>query len=32
MRGIILAIAPDGTYGQISAEDGQRYSYWTSEI
>lgn len=32
MRGIILAIAPDGSYGQISAEDGQRYSYWTSEI
>jgi uncharacterized membrane protein YhaH (DUF805 family) len=32
MRGIILAIAPDGTYGQVSAEDGQRYSYWTSEI
>jgi uncharacterized membrane protein YhaH (DUF805 family) len=32
MRGVILAIAPDGTYGQISADDGQRYSYWTSEI
>jgi uncharacterized membrane protein YhaH (DUF805 family) len=32
MRGVILAIAPDGTYGQVSAEDGQRYSYWTSEI
>lgn len=32
MRGIILAIAPDGTYGQLSAEDGQRYSYWSSEI
>ncbi len=32
MRGIILAIAPDGTYGQLSAEDGQRYSYWTSEV
>lgn len=32
MRGVILAIAPDGTYGQLSAEDGQRYSYWTSEI
>jgi uncharacterized membrane protein YhaH (DUF805 family) len=32
MRGIILAVAPDGTYGQLSAEDGQRYSYWTSEI
>lgn len=32
MRGTILAIAPDGTYGQIAADDGQRYSYWTSEI
>jgi uncharacterized membrane protein YhaH (DUF805 family) len=32
MRGVVLAIAPDGTYGQLSAEDGQRYSYWTSEV
>jgi uncharacterized membrane protein YhaH (DUF805 family) len=32
MRGTIVAIAPDGTYGQLSAEDGQRYSYWTSEV
>lgn len=32
MRGTIAAIAPDGTYGQIAAEDGKRYSYWTSEI
>ena len=32
MRGTIAAIAPDGTYGQIAAEDGQRYSYWTSEV
>jgi uncharacterized membrane protein YhaH (DUF805 family) len=32
MRGVILAIAPDGTYGQLSAEDGQRYSYWTNEV
>jgi uncharacterized membrane protein YhaH (DUF805 family) len=32
MRGVILAIVPDGTYGQLSAEDGQRYSYWTKEI
>ena len=32
MRGVILAIAPDGTYGQLSADDGQRYSYWTSEV
>lgn len=32
MRGVILAVAPDGTYGQISAEDGERYSYWTSEV
>lgn len=32
MRGVILAIASDGTYGQISADDGRRYSYWTSEI
>lgn len=32
MRGTISAIAPDGRYGQISSEDGQRYSYWTSEV
>ncbi len=32
MRGVILAIVPDGSYGQLSAEDGQRYSYWTKEI
>jgi uncharacterized membrane protein YhaH (DUF805 family) len=32
MRGVILAIAPDGTYGQLSADDGQRYSYWTNEV
>lgn len=32
MRGIVSAMAPDGTYGQIAADDGQRYSYWTSEI
>jgi uncharacterized membrane protein YhaH (DUF805 family) len=32
MRGTIAAIAPDGTYGQIAAEDGKRYSYWSSEI
>lgn len=32
MRGVILAVAPDGTYGQISADDGERYSYWTSEV
>lgn len=32
MRGVIHAIAPDGTYGQILADDGQRYSYWTSEV
>jgi uncharacterized membrane protein YhaH (DUF805 family) len=32
MRGIILAIAPGGTYGQLTGEDGKRYSYWTSEI
>jgi uncharacterized membrane protein YhaH (DUF805 family) len=32
MRGVILAIVPDGTYGQLSAEDGQRYSYWTKEV
>jgi len=32
MRGVILAIAPDGSYGQLSADDGQRYSYWTSEV
>ena len=22
----------NGTYGQLSAEDGQRYSYWTKEV
>jgi uncharacterized membrane protein YhaH (DUF805 family) len=32
MRGVISAIVPDGTYGQIAADDGQRYSYWTSEV
>lgn len=32
MRGVIVAIAPDGTYGQLAAEDGQRYSYWTTEV
>ncbi len=32
MRGVIVAIAPDGTYGQLAAEDGQRYSYWTQEV
>ncbi|MBI3705616.1 MAG: DUF805 domain-containing protein [Rhizobiales bacterium] len=32
MRGVIVAVAPDGTYGQLSAEDGQRYSYWTKEV
>lgn len=32
MRGVIQAISPDGTYGQLAADDGQRYSYWTSEV
>jgi uncharacterized membrane protein YhaH (DUF805 family) len=32
MRGVIAGIVPDGTYGQIAAEDGQRYSYWTTEV
>jgi uncharacterized membrane protein YhaH (DUF805 family) len=32
MRGVIVAIAPDGTYGQLAADDGQRYSYWTKEV
>ena len=32
MRGVVSGIVSDGTYGQISAEDGQRYSYWTSEV
>jgi len=32
MRGKISAIAPDGKYGQIAGENGQYYSYWTSEI
>src|SRR5882672_11176361 len=32
MRGVVSAIAPDGTYGQIAADDGRRYSYWTNEV
>src|SRR5487761_276740 len=32
MRGVVSGIVPDGTYGEISAEDGQRFSYWTSEV
>jgi len=32
MRGVISGIVPDGTYGQIAADDGQRYSYWTTEV
>jgi uncharacterized membrane protein YhaH (DUF805 family) len=32
MRGVISGIVPDGTYGQIAADDGQRYSYWSTEI
>jgi uncharacterized membrane protein YhaH (DUF805 family) len=32
MRGVVTGIVPDGSYGQISADDGQRYSYWTSEV
>jgi len=32
MRGVVTAIVPDGSYGQIAADDGQRYSYWTSEV
>jgi uncharacterized membrane protein YhaH (DUF805 family) len=32
MRGVVSGIVPDGTYGQIAAEDGQRYSYWSSEV
>jgi uncharacterized membrane protein YhaH (DUF805 family) len=32
MRGVIQAIATDGTYGQITADDGTQYSYWTVEI
>jgi uncharacterized membrane protein YhaH (DUF805 family) len=32
MRGVVLGVVADGTYGQISADDGQRYSYWTSEV
>jgi len=32
MRGTISAIAPDGSYGQVAAADGQRYSYWTVEV
>ena len=32
MRGVVTAIVPDGSYGQIAADDGQRYSYWSSEV
>jgi uncharacterized membrane protein YhaH (DUF805 family) len=32
MRGVVLGIMPDGSYGQVAADDGQRYSFWTSEI
>ena len=32
MRGVIVALAPDGSYGQLEAQDGQRFSYWTSEV
>ncbi len=32
MRGVISGIVPDGTYGQIAAYDGQRYSYWSTEV
>lgn len=32
MRGVISAIARDGSYGQIASEDGQRYSYWTTQV
>lgn len=32
MRGKIVAISQDGRYGQIAAEDGQRVSYWVSEV
>ena len=32
MRGKVVAISQDGRYGQIAAEDGQRVSYWTSEV
>ena len=32
MRGVISGIVPDGTYGQIAADDGQRYSYWSTEV
>jgi uncharacterized membrane protein YhaH (DUF805 family) len=32
MRGQVTALAPDGSYGQIQAEDQQYYSYWTSEV
>ncbi len=32
MRGVISGIVPDGTYGQVLADDGKHYSYWTSEV
>ena len=32
MRGVISGIVPDGSYGQIAADDGQRYSYWSTEV
>lgn len=32
MRGTIRAIAPDGSYGEIETEHGQRMSYWSSQV
>ncbi len=32
MRGVIVALASDGSYGQLEAAGGQRLSYWTSEV
>ena len=32
MLGVVTGVAPDGRYGQILIEDGQRFSYWTSEV
>jgi uncharacterized membrane protein YhaH (DUF805 family) len=32
MRGVVTGIVPDGSYGQIKSDDGQTYSYWSSEV
>jgi len=32
MQGVVTGIVPDGSYGQIATDDGQHYSYWSSEV